>query len=42
MSRETEDHLRNEIVEMKKEILKCKKAFIKSEERFKTVGNSSS
>ena len=43
MSGETEDQLRNEIVEMKKEILKCekiKKALIRSEERFKTVAES--
>lgn len=43
MSGETEDLLRNEIVEMKKEILKCKKtkkALIKSEERFRTFAES--
>ena len=43
MSGDTEDQLRNEIVEMKKEILKCKKtkkALIKSEERFRTFAES--
>jgi PAS domain S-box-containing protein len=43
MSGETEDQLRNKIVEMKKEILKCKKtkkALIKSEERFRTFAES--
>jgi PAS domain S-box-containing protein len=43
MSRETELQLRDEIVELKKEIKKCNKTKIalkKSEERFKTVAES--
>ena len=43
MSNETEDQLRDEIVEMKKEIEKCNKTKIalkRSEERFRTFAES--
>ena len=43
MSKETEDQLHDEINEMKKEILKCKKtkkALKKSEERFRTIAET--